>query len=326
MEKDVKQLNNEGVKLFLDGNFKDAKLKYKEALKVAPDFATTLNNLGMIALQERNFKKAETLFKSAFKKHEKATYILNLGHAYANQNKMVEAKESYLKSIELSPKSLMAWKSMATLYQHQREFKKSAHTWEYILQTISDDTYFKIQLVKDYIELKHFQKALSVLEEASKEEKLLESVWYYTALIHFNFKNFGLAEIAIKKSLSIVPNSETSRVLAASIYLGLSKVTKAIEEWDFVLTINENNHSIRIDKGVTLLANRNYKEALEAFNYVLSKGSNKKALFYKALVLLEQEANSEEAIHLLTKISKTKNNYTEPAKEILAQLPKADGH
>ncbi|GHC57850.1 tetratricopeptide repeat protein [Ulvibacter litoralis] len=320
MDKQVKKLNNEGVKLFLNGNFEDAKLKYKEALKVAPTYATTLNNLGMISLQEKKYKNAEALFKSAYDKQKKATYILNLGHAYANQNKIDKARESYLKSIELSPKSLMAWKSIAVLYQHQKQFQKSAHTWEYILQSLSTDAYFKIQLVKDYIELQKYQEALGVLEETSKDEKLSEYVWYYTALIHFNFKNFGLAEIAINKSILISPNSETFRTLAASIYLGLSKVDKAITQWNIILKQNQNNHKIRIDKGVTLLANRKYTEALEAFNFVLSKTNNSKALFYKALVLLEMNSNAKEAITLLRKVVKMNDDYTEQAKELITRI------
>jgi len=34
MENKVEQLNNEGVKLFLNGNFDEAKIKYQEALQI----------------------------------------------------------------------------------------------------------------------------------------------------------------------------------------------------------------------------------------------------------------------------------------------------
>ncbi|MBL4663573.1 MAG: tetratricopeptide repeat protein [Flavobacteriaceae bacterium] len=326
MKKQAEQLNNEGVKLFLGGKFKDAKLKYQQALKIEPNYPTSLNNLGMICLQEKDFKRAEHNFKAANSEKENATYVLNLGHAYANQNQKKEAEESYLQSIKLNPDSLMAWKSLATLYQFEKKFKKSAQTWEYILHRLDKDNYFRIQLAKDYMEFQAYQNALDVLQEALNYKGHEALIWHYTALIHFNSKNFGNAEIAIKKSLSFAPNSEKSRVLAASICLGLANLTEALTHWNFILKCNENNHDVRIDKAVALMAHNLKKEALQELDYVISRNKNQyKALFYKAVLYMEMKDHSLETMELLKSLTSFSNEFQTRAKELLIRL-KSENH
>ena len=156
MNKQVEELNNDGVKFFLNGNPKEAKDKYLQALEISPNYATTLNNLGMLYLQEKDFIQAEKCFTEANREKDNPTYLLNLGHVYANRNLLEMAEEYYLKSIELDPKSLMAWKSMASLYQYQKRYHDSIKIWENIIENQSRDSFYKIQLVKDLIELKEF--------------------------------------------------------------------------------------------------------------------------------------------------------------------------
>ena len=318
MNTQVEQLNNEGVRFFLNGNFEEARIKYEEALQISPQYATTLNNLGMLYLQEKDFAKAETYFKEANKEKENPTYLLNLGHVYANLNSLDLAEECYLKSIELDPNSLMAWKSIASLYQFRRRFNDSIKVWENIILNYSRDSFYKIQLVKDLLELKEYQYALKILADASDFEKHQELAWYYTAVIHLNLKNFGLAETAINKSLALSPDNEPFRILAATIYLSLSQLDKALFHWDFLLKLNENNHKVRNDKAVALLAHGMKDEALAELDFVLSKDpDNTKALYYKALTLNEMKKNGQETKKILEGLKNGNHTYATSAAELL---------
>lgn len=320
MNKQVEQLNNEGVQFFLNGNLKDAKTKYQEALEISPGHPTTLNNLGMLYLQEKDFEKAELYFREANKEKDNPTYLLNLGHVFANQNLLQKAEEFYLKSIELNPDSLMAWKSLASLCQFMKNYSRSVKIWENIIQNYSRDPYYKIQLAKDLIELKEYQYALNVLSQASQFEKFQEIAWYYTAIIHVNSKNFGLAETAINKSLAIKPDNESFRILAATIYLSLSQLNQALFHWNYLLRLNENNHKIRTDKGVALLAHGFKNEALTEFNLVISRDQNNaKALYYKALALHESDAGSQEALQILRALGAGEHVYAKKAAQLLAK-------
>jgi tetratricopeptide (TPR) repeat protein len=321
MENQVEQLNNEGVKFFLNGNFSAAKTKYREALEISPEYPTTLNNLGMVLLQEKKYTEAEKCFKKAIELKENPTYLLNLGHVYANLNQPGKAEDNYLKSIELNPNSLMAWKSLGSLYQFQKKYFHSVKIWKNVIENYSHDPYYKIQLAKDMIALKEFGQALNVLSEAAGQDKYQEMVWYYTAMIHFSQSNFGIAESAIKKALALKPDDEACRILAATIYLGLSQLDKALMHWDYLLKANENNHKVRIDKAVALLANGYRKEALEELNFVISKDKkNVKALFYKALTLVEMKENLNEGKEILNVLKTGSHPFRDKAAGLLEKL------
>lgn len=321
MEKQVEILNNEGVQFFLQGKFSEAKKKYKQALKISSKYPTTLNNLGMVFLQEKKFNQAEKYFKEAIGLKENPTYYLNLGHVYANLNQPEKAEENYLKSIELNPGSLMAWKSLGALYQFQKQYFHSVKVWNNVCENYSRDPYFKIQLAKDLIALKEYNQALSVLSEAAGQDSYQELVWYYTAMIHFSQSNFGMAESAIKNALAVNPGDESCRILAATIYLGLSQLDKAILHWDYLLKINENNHKVRVDKAVSLLANGYKKEAFSELKKVTEKEpGNEKALFYKALTLIEMNEQIQEAENILNELKNSNSAFSGRAAGLLQKL------
>ncbi|WP_299551356.1 tetratricopeptide repeat protein [Seonamhaeicola sp.] len=315
------QLNNEGVKHFLNGEFKDAKVKYDQALEVKPDYATALNNLGMLWLQEKEFEKAATCFEKANNTSENATYILNLGHAYANRNMIKQAEDCYRKSIELDPNKLIAWKSLAALYQAQKRFVDSATIWNTIIENYSRDPEYKIQLAKDLINLKEFNNALAVLHDAANYDKNIEVTCYYIALVHFNNRNFGLALDAINKSMVVRPDENRFRLLAASIYLGLGQLDRAMMQWDHILHMEADNHKVRTDKAVALLSH-NYKDkALKELDYVLLRDKdNIKARFYKALTLIEMKARMDEARKILELLAGGEHAFTARVEQLLQTL------
>ncbi len=321
MNHQVEHLNNEGVKHFLNGNLHEAKVKYQQALEILPDYSTTLNNLGMLYLQEKDFKSAEKYFIKANNGTNNPTYLLNLGHAYANQNLLEQAEECYAKSLEINTNSLNAWKSLASLYQFQKRFSESVKVWERIIAEYSIDPYYKIQLAKDLIELKEFQYSLKVLSGALDFGKYQELAWYYMAVIHLNSRNFGLAEVSINKSLGIQPDNEDFRILAATIYLALAQLDKAIFHWNYVLRLDDLNHKVRIDKAVALLANGFTEKALAELDFVLSKDKNNpKAMYYKALTFTELKDNKTEAIKILKSLILKEHAYAQSAKELLSKI------
>ena len=320
MNTQVEQLNNDGVQFFLGGKFSEAKQKYEEALSLSPNYPTTLNNLGMLLLKEEDFKKAEYCFKQAIKVKESATYLANLGHVYANQREFALAEQQYIKAIEKDQQSLLAYKSLAGLYQYIRKYEASVTIWKYILETLSHDMEYKLNLAKDCIHLENYTLALSILLEVTQQEPKKHEAYYYISMIQFHQKNFGIALDAIYQSLSIHPDNASYRKLAASLHLALSNFKKAEEQWNFLLTLNENHHDVRIDKAIGLLSIQQFEKALEELEFILKQTNHNKASFYKALVLLELKRDETQAIETLTAFTKGSSEYAIKAKEYLQEL------
>lgn len=321
MTTEIEKLNNEGVNLFLAGHFKKAISKYKEVLKLHPNYATTLNNLGMCFLQEKEFEKAEDYFNKAIELKESSTYYLNLGHAQANQGKFAEAEENYLKSVQMDANSLMAHKSLGTLYQKQQRYSESIAVWETIRSNLSNDPLYNVELAKDFIQLKEYQNALSVLLDAEHYEKNRHITWYYMALIHFHQKNFGLAEKKLNQAIGLEPDNSDFRALLAVIYLGLNDIQNAVKQWNYILNLHPDNVKIRIDKAVALLSYGFKDQAMSALNETLKRDpENEKARFYKSLIKIELNKNDTSAIETLKDISKGTTAFSKRANELLQKL------
>jgi tetratricopeptide (TPR) repeat protein len=320
MNPQAEQLNNEGVKYFLGGNFSDAKAKYEEALQLSPEYSTTLNNLGMLFLQEKEYKKAEEHFKKAISIEEKANYLNNLGHAYANQNELSLAEVHYIKAIEKDDSSVMAYKSLASLYQFTGNYKNSVEIWQYIVDELSDDVRFKLSLAKDHIRLENNVLAMNILMKITQGETLQDVAYYYISLIQFQKKNFGLALDSIYRSLSMDPNNITYRKLAATLHLSQSNFNEAMEQWNFILTVDKDIHEVRIDKAIGLLSIQQFEAALEELDYVLRKEKNTKAEVYKALIQLELKQDEDQAIKTLKTIARSNSSYAQKAQEYLQQI------
>ena len=317
----LEQLNNLGVKHFLKGEFSKARERYEKALELSPTYATTLNNIGMLCIQEQSYTMAEAYFKKALEQKETATYHLNLGHAYANQGRFVEAEQSYTRSLGLHSENVMTWKSLAALHQHQENYERSAQLWETVVSRYSHEPYFKIQWARDLIKLEAFSMALEVLESATQQDSLQEVVWYLIAEVQLHLCNFGTAETAIKRSLAYRPDDLRTRALAAAIYLGASKLPEALAEWDYILTQEKGNHKIRMDKAVSLLAYGKGEWALKEIEQVLQAIPNDpKARFYKAMTLMTLKIEPETVDSLLEQLSKEQNGFSERASELLAQI------
>ena len=78
---------------------------------------------------------------------------------------------------------------------------------------------------------------------------------------------------------------------------------------------------MRIDKAVALLAHGFRKEALEELNVVISKDEkNTKALFYKALTLVEMNGNLSEAKEILQALKTGNHPFREKAAGLLEKL------
>lgn len=320
MNTNAEQLNNEGVQYFLRGKFSDAKTKYEQALKLSPSHSTTLNNLGMVCLQEKEYKLAENYFKKAISITEKASYLANLGHVYVNQNELSLAEKQYIKAIEKDQRSVMAYKSLASLYQFTGNFENSVEIWKYILTELSSDVQFKINLAKDHIQLKNYVLAMELLMEVTQQDTYNDVAYYYISIIQLHHKNFGLAMESIYRSLSTEPNNISYRKLAASIHIAISEFEKANKHWEFILNMDENNHGIRIDRAIALLSMRRFEEALKGLDEVLKKEKkNSKAMFYKATVLLQMK-EIEKARKLFTTLSNHENPFQQKAKAILDEL------
>jgi hypothetical protein len=86
------------------GDFRMARLHYKEALRIKPGYAEVHNNLSVILMKEGRIAEADTGFRKALKyKPDLAEAHNNIGSSLTCQEKYQEAAAHFTRALELKP-------------------------------------------------------------------------------------------------------------------------------------------------------------------------------------------------------------------------------
>ncbi len=275
--------NNKGVEHLLKKDFDNAKSQFEEALEKDKSNTTALNNMGLLYHQKEHYAKAVTFFNQAISINPKDTYYLNLANSLTFLKKYDEAELNYKYSIHLNADNVNAKISLAKFYQATGKVQMATTIWEELVNSSTKELY-KLELAKNYMAIGNFENALSVLSYLSS---IKENAEYhcYMGVCEFNLKNYGLAENAFKKSLSIEPDNYKTRHYLAINYLSKGDYAAAIKELDMLIRMNPDYSKIKMDKAMILLNLRKYQEGLDLINGVLkSYPDDKKALKYKNIV------------------------------------------
>jgi tetratricopeptide (TPR) repeat protein len=166
-------------------NLKLAIKHYEKAIKIYPQYATSLNNLGSIYFTfYKDFKSAEPYFLKAIEakpNYEEACF--NLAYTYEKMGKVKRAKKYYMKTIEIKPDYLVAYSNLANLVFSTGDPNTAVEINKYAMKVgpLSDMPYINIG---NYSLLSHDTiKAVAWWEVALKKnpsnEKLCNSLGNY---------------------------------------------------------------------------------------------------------------------------------------------------
>ncbi|MFH5833411.1 tetratricopeptide repeat protein [Halalkalibaculum sp. DA3122] len=261
------EINNTGVRHFLNQQFGKAEKCYREALELNPENATVLNNMGLLYHQKKRYEEAIEYFEEAIRIKPKDTFYVNAGNAAACLNRVEEAESRYLKALEANSNSVSAHKSLAKLYEYTGDFKKAAPLWTELVR-ITGKEEFKVEYAQNLLNQKKYSKAVEILyNQVSKESS---RVWYLVGICEYQLKNYGWAVSCFKKGLAIDPDDEDIRHYLAVTYVARGEAEKGILQLDKILRVNPENYRILTEKGVILLSENQPSRALELFEKSLS--------------------------------------------------------
>jgi len=277
------ELNNQGVKHFLNGEIEQAESCYQEAYKLDPENSSLLNNLGLFCHQQKRYDEALKYFEKAIAREEKPSYIINSGNTLAMQGKLDQAEKRYLEVTEKYPNHANAWLSLAKLSTHKNQLDTAKTYWKILLDMEPKLEHF-IELTKIHILQKDFEGALDLLYKQVETNSHPE-LWFHIGRCEFQLRNHGLAEKAFKKALAELPDQADFRYYHAINYLGMGNMEEGLTQLNLLLKMNPDNPQILTEKGIVLCSMHQYEEALQLFEKALRiHPEYPKALHYKKLV------------------------------------------
>jgi hypothetical protein len=108
------------------GDLTRAEACFREAVKIAPDFAEAYANLGYILDRQGATKTAEDCYRRSIALNPACSKThLNLGALFADQKRFNEAEVAYKQAIALDPGSTACWSNLGVLYACMKREKEA---------------------------------------------------------------------------------------------------------------------------------------------------------------------------------------------------------
>lgn len=267
------QLSIANVLLALQ-DFSQAKLHYKEAIKISPNYIQAINNLGNAYFKTGDFLLAKKYYQKAVDHSPLPQYIFNLANAHLSLNHPREAIQS-LKSITQHPDFLYeAKKLMAQAHLKICDYDNALKWYLQALALNPDDANSQHEAGVCYLQIKQYTKAVSkFLKVIDLEPEHTEAYYhlantylamgrytlaksYYLKQLHYAkliecYFNVGVlheresrhqdAITFFKSCLEINPNYTPALQNIASSYLQINRIDLAINHYEKLHKLDQDN-------------------------------------------------------------------------------------
>jgi tetratricopeptide (TPR) repeat protein len=132
----------------------------------------------------------------------------------------------------------------------------------------------------------------------------------YKADTLFTIENYTGAIYYYDKILDIVPNWETTYKKSVALHNN-GNFTEAIEQYDFILSKDHNNSDVLNSKGLTLMEMKNYTGAIQSFDKVISLDPENFAVYNNKGYSLFKLGKIDEALQSATKSIQLDHDYAD---------------
>lgn len=205
----------------------------------------------------------EALKKGIEKNPDDINLKFVLGNLYLKNNMLDEAESEFKKIIEIEKTHSLGYLYLGNIY-----FLKGANTkkaGEFYKKAIQyDKKNIKAYNLMNVILLmeRNFKDAITMYEEAKKENPKEQSIFYNLALNYLSIEDTDNAIITAQKTVEIEPSSSNFFILGVA-YFQKKEFNKAIEIFRKVLELKPGDKNTLIVLGQSYYDSNRYKEAVD---------------------------------------------------------------
>jgi tetratricopeptide (TPR) repeat protein len=178
----AEQFFKQGVSYYESGQYQQAIEAYKQAVKLAPEYADANYNLGMAYSSLGQYKEAIEAYKRAIRikpDYEAAYY--NLGHAYSNLKKYDDSVKAFRQAIRKKPDYVDAYYGLGNAYLDSGEDEKAVHTFEEAIRLKPDNPYAYFNLGLLYFPNGPHAEAIDAFTQAILRDPRYAEAYYHRA-------------------------------------------------------------------------------------------------------------------------------------------------
>ena len=261
---DIIDLVKMGESSFENGDIKNARSKFLEALVLAPEDPQLSNRLGMLEMSQGNPHKAQEHYAQACKlAPDVSRYHMRLGDSFQRLGRFEDAIQSYARSLDLEPKNAPAWNNRGFANFNINRWNEALRCYDESMR--SDPSYavawynygYTLQLSgrlndsKDY-----YQRAV----ELDPEDKI---AWNNLANVHYNQGQYERSIEIYKKSLELDSNYVIAVNNIGNALDHLHRYEEAIPYHEKAIELDSTFHYAWMAKGRALTRLNRAEEGLE---------------------------------------------------------------
>ncbi|MCX7749754.1 MAG: tetratricopeptide repeat protein [Clostridia bacterium] len=158
---------NLGLSLSKQGKIDPAILRYREAIRLKPDYAEAYSNLGGLLFQKDLTEEAVKMLKKAIELRKDYTEAYgNLGLVYDKMGKQDRAAEYYKKAIELEPGNDKGYFNYALMLLRQKNYNEAIKELNKALECSPDNSEIYYRIGYAFSSQNKFNEAVGYLKKA----------------------------------------------------------------------------------------------------------------------------------------------------------------
>ena len=340
---------NKAVELHNMGALNEALDIYQSLLQMTPENSDIWNLLGLISQSKDEHLKAIDSFLNAVKYSPKpfALYYFNLGLSYKAINKKNEAKDAFLRAVNINPQLKEVWNFLGVVLEECNEHGEAIKSFCKALDIDNDYEDARANLcfyTNDYLALEKLAlaqennfmlnlKAGVLLEDIEKKELFLrkavslepDRVEGLMALADFLLSNNNKSEALVfyHKVLNLNDSNFDAILAVANIYLDNGDFVNAEKYYNKSFEISRDSFDAYLNYGTLLYKQKKINQALEAYRKAININPESAEVSYNLSLILKDLGEFEEALGLMFNayLRDSKNNlYAINIMETLAEL------
>ena len=219
-----------------------------------------------------NYRDAEIYLKEALKHDKDSPYLLlKLSQVLVKNGRIEDALVLAQRLVDLAPGDLAARRLLAEIYSKLQEFDLAIAQCREILAQDPDNKEVRLQLSTLFIRLKKYNAALEELSILTEKEPDLMIAHYYKGKIHLELKGYDEAKGAFLRVLELNARFLPALFDLAALYTTIGNPDLAIETYQQILQLYPTDTSawerliaLYYQKGQVKLAERYMDEMKEA--------------------------------------------------------------
>ena len=281
-----------------------AKAKHK-LLQIMAENGTTLASTKLLGLVNVNlgcYDEARQNFEEVVEQEkEDATSWFYLGNCYDKLKKLEQAKDAYLKVIELRENYLDAYKSVCIVLMQLGEEEKAIELAEKAKEIDSEDYTYEYLIGTAYVALRQYDDSIAHLEKALELAPDHSQIYGNLGTAYLLKNNQTKSIEMYKKAIELEPENAEALYNLGSLYQIQNNHSEACVCFEKSYALKNDEKSL---VGLTLseFKGGNYQKAIEHYKALVVAHPEKDSYQYNLAVCYEQIRDFDCAISILKQL------------------------